>query len=71
MSDFPSRLRSMADFSPEAQHVTKLIPAGASFLRETAKHIETLERIIYLHCDPMAMPDEDAAVVMDVSKSFY
>lgn len=28
-----------------------------------ASRLRQLERIIYLHCDPMAMPDEDAAFV--------
>ena len=66
MSDFPLRLRCMADFSLEAQTVTKIIPQGATFLREAAEHIKALERIVYLYADPMAMPDGDAEFVSKV-----
>lgn len=66
MSDYPSRLKAMADFSLESDTVTKIIPKGMEFLRETAEYVETLERIIFTHCDPMAMPDEDAKVVMGI-----
>lgn len=43
VSDSPSRLRSMADLSPEVQTVTKIVPQGAAFLREVARYIEDLE----------------------------
>lgn len=37
------RLRLMADLALESPTVTKLVPAGFTFLRETADHIEKLE----------------------------
>lgn len=45
--DYPSRLRAMADFSPEASTVTKLIPEGAKFLRETAAHVIKIELALH------------------------
>ncbi len=53
----------MATFSPEAQYVTKIIPQGAAFLRETADYVETLERLVCLYASPDAMTDDDAALV--------
>lgn len=60
MSEIPRRLRLMAELSPETSNVTKIVPAGKDFLLEVAAHVTRLEQIVYLYCDPMAMPDEEA-----------
>lgn len=53
MTDYPSRLKAMADFSPESDTITKIIPQGAEFLREASPYVAELETAL-LHAVEIA-----------------
>lgn len=36
-------------------------------LRERDDKITELERLIYVYCDPMAMPDDDAKIAKEIA----
>lgn len=47
MQDVPRRLRSMAEFSPESETITKIIPAGREFLLATSAYVDRLELALH------------------------
>lgn len=47
MKDCPQRLRSMAAFSPESDSITKIVPAGLTFLLDAANYIDRLELALH------------------------